>query len=169
MPVPPPSSQPSDRAPTPPSSELPVRSRRLARVLDDVVTVPGTSIGLGADAVIGLVPGVGDLAGSALSSVIIYDAVRCRVPVPTLARMGGNVLVDAGLGLVPVAGDLLDVAHRANRKNLRLLEQALVDHPDRGRPTVGYVLSALALVVLPLVLAVVIGVVVLVLLVRAVV
>lgn len=133
-------------------------SRRLARLLDDLVKVPGTDVGLGLDAVIGLVPGVGDVVGSTLSGAIVYDAVRHRVPVPVLARMGWNLLLDAGLGLVPVGGDLLDVAHRANRKNFRLLEQAVAEHPA-GRPTVGYVLVAGLLVVLPLLVALAIGLV----------
>lgn len=134
-------------------------SRQLARLMDDLVTVPGTRVALGLDALIGLVPGIGDLVGSTLSGAIVYDAVRCRVPVPTLARMGANLLLDAVLGLVPFAGDLLDVAHRANRKNLRLLERAVAANPDPGPPTVGYVLAAVALVVLPLVLALVLGLV----------
>jgi hypothetical protein len=96
-------------------------SRQLARVMDDAVTVPGTRIGLGLDALIGLVPGIGDAFGSALSSVIVRDAIRARVPMVVLARMGLNLIVDALLGLVPGLGDVLDVAHRANRKNLRLL------------------------------------------------
>jgi hypothetical protein len=127
-------------------------SRRLAHLMDDLVTVPGTRVGVGLDAVIGLVPGVGDLAGSALSGVIIVDAVRCRVPVPVLARMGLHLLTDAALGVVPGIGDLLDVAHRANRKNFRLLEQAVAANPHPAPPTVGYLLAAVGLVVLPLIL-----------------
>jgi len=141
-------------------------SRRLARVMDDLVTVPGTRIGIGLDAVIGLVPGIGDLIGSTLSGAIVFDAVRHRVPVSVLARMGLNLLVDAALGLVPGIGDLLDVAHRANRTNLRLLERAVEANPDPRPPTVGYLLAAVALVVVPLVLGVVVGIVAIWLLVR---
>jgi hypothetical protein len=122
--------------------------------MDDLVTVPGTRIGLGLDALIGLIPGVGDLLGSTLSGVIVFDAVRSRVPVPTLARMGLNLIVDAVLGLIPGVGDLLDVAHRANRKNLRLMERALAADPDPRPPTVGYALAAVALVVMPLIASV---------------
>ncbi|MGL5811066.1 MAG: DUF4112 domain-containing protein [Nocardioides sp.] len=132
-------------------------SRRLATLMDDLVQIPGTRIALGMDAVIGLVPGIGDLLGSTLSGVVVYDAVRVRVPVPILARMGWNLLVDALLGVVPMIGDLLDVAHRANRKNLRLLERALADQPDqpdRPEPTVGYIFAAVGLCLLPLLLAV---------------
>jgi len=127
--------------------------------MDDLVTVPGTRFGIGLDAVIGLVPGVGDLLGSTLSGLIVVDAVRCRVPVPVLARMGWNLVVDALLGLVPGIGDLLDVAHRANRKNLRLLERSIAADPDRPPPSFGYVLAALGLVVLPLLLGLVLSVV----------
>jgi hypothetical protein len=124
-------------------------SRQLAKVMDDAVTVPGTRIGVGLDAVIGLVPGIGDLVGSALSGVIVRDAVRARVPMVVLARMGLNLLLDALLGLVPGVGDLLDVAHRANRKNLRLLLREVEREPLREPPTPAYVAGAVALMLVP--------------------
>ncbi|NYE37785.1 hypothetical protein F4692_002918 [Nocardioides cavernae] len=125
-------------------------SRQLARVMDDAVTVPGTRIGVGLDAVIGLVPGIGDVVGSALSGVIVRDAVRARVPMVVLARMGLNLVVDALLGLVPGVGDLLDVAHRANRKNLRLLLREIEREPLREPPSGAYIAGAVALMVVPL-------------------
>jgi hypothetical protein len=94
-----------------------------------------------------------------VSGAVVFDAIRHRVPVPVLARMGLNILLDAVLGLVPTIGDLLDVAHRANRKNLRLLERALEADPDPRPITVGYLLAAVGLVVLPLLFAVAVGVV----------
>ncbi len=150
----------------PPPPERLARSRRLAVLTDDLVRIPGTRRGVGLDAVIGLVPGVGDLAGSGISGVIMMDAVRSRVPVPVLALMAWNLLVDAALGLVPFVGDLADVAHRANRRNYLLLEAAVVANPDPDPPTVGYLLAALTLTVLPLLLTVALGVVTLVFLVR---
>ena len=124
-------------------------SRQVARVMDDAVTVPGTRIGLGLDAVIGLVPGIGDALGSALSGIIVRDAVRARVPMVVLARMGLNLVVDALLGLLPGLGDLLDVAHRANRKNLRLLLREVEREPLREPPSAAYVAGAVALMVVP--------------------
>ena len=117
--------------------------------MDDAVTVPGTRIGVGLDAVIGLVPGIGDALGSALSSIIVRDAIRARVPMVVLARMGLNLVLDALLGLVPGVGDLLDVAHRANRKNLRLLLREIEREPLREPPTPAYVVGAVALMVGP--------------------
>jgi hypothetical protein len=130
-------------------------SRQVAKVMDDAVTVPGTRIGLGLDALIGLVPGIGDALGSALSTVIVRDAVRARVPMVVLARMGLNLLVDAVLGLVPGVGDLLDVAHRANRMNLRLLLREIEREPLREPPTTAYVVGAVALMAVPVVAGVV--------------
>lgn len=150
----------------PPPRDRLAFSRRLAILMDDLVRIPGTRQGVGLDALIGLVPGVGDLVGSGLSGAIMFDAVRARVPIPVLALMAWNLLVDALLGLVPFAGDVLDVAHRANRRNYRLLERAVAANPDPGPPTVGYLLAALALTVLPLLITVVLAVVTLVLLVR---
>ena len=146
----------------------PVRvfSRRLAVLMDDLVQIPGTKRGIGLDALVGLVPGVGDILGSGISGAIMFDAVRARVPVPVLARMAWNLLLDALLGLVPFAGDLLDVAHRANRRNYRLLEQAVAANPDPDPPTAGYLAAAIALTVLPLLVVIGIGILTIVLLVR---
>ena len=124
-------------------------SRQLARVMDDAVTVPGTRLGVGLDAVLGLLPGIGDAVGSALSTVIVRDAILARVPMTVLARMALNLVVDALLGLVPGVGDLLDVAHRANRKNLRLLLREVEKQPLREPPTAAYVAGAVALTVVP--------------------
>ncbi|RYB91169.1 DUF4112 domain-containing protein [Nocardioides oleivorans] len=118
--------------------------------MDDAVTVPGTRVGLGLDALIGLVPGIGDALGSALSGVIVRDAIRARVPMTVLARMGLNLVLDALLGLVPGIGDLLDVAHRANRKNLRLLLREVEREPLREPPSTAYVAGAVALMLVPL-------------------
>jgi hypothetical protein len=134
--------------------------------MDDLVKIPGTRQGVGLDALIGLLPGIGDLVGSGLSGAIMFEAVRARVPIPVLARMAWNLLLDAALGLVPFVGDLADVAHRANRRNYRLLVQAVAANPDPDPPTVGYLVAALALTVLPLLVTVALGVLALVLLVR---
>lgn len=125
-------------------------SRQLAKVMDDAVTVPGTRVGVGLDAFLGLLPGIGDAVGSALSTVIVRDAILARVPMPVLARMALNLVVDALLGLVPGIGDLLDIAHRANRKNLHLLLREVEREPLREPPSAAYVAGALALTVVPI-------------------
>ncbi|MEL4505036.1 DUF4112 domain-containing protein [Luteococcus sp. H138] len=121
-------------------------SRSLARTLDDLVTIPGTNITIGADALLGLVPGVGDAATTAMASLILVDAVRAQVPLPVLARMVANCGLDALLGQIPLVGDLADIGFRSNRKNLRLLERAVADPKRVERNSVAYLAAASAMV-----------------------
>lgn len=128
------------------ADKLSPASRMVATLLDDVVRIPGTRQGIGLDAVIGLVPGVGDLAGAGLGSIILIEAVAHRIPIPVLIRMGVHLGIDAIMGYLPVVGDAADVFYRANRKNVRLLEQTLDDPSVARDDSRGYLLRAGALV-----------------------
>lgn len=108
------------------------RLRRLGYLLDNSIPVPGTNFRFGLDTLIGLVPGVGDLIGGALSVYIILEAARLGVPRPLLARMGYNVAVDTLVGGVPVLGDLFDAGFKANLRNLALVREH-VDRPTEAR------------------------------------
>jgi len=101
------------------------RLKRLAWLMDSAVRVPGTSIRFGMDSVIGLVPGFGDLASTALSGWFVFEARRLGLPPSALARMVTNVALDLVIGAVPLAGDVADVFWKANRRNLRILEEHL--------------------------------------------
>ncbi|MGA4668208.1 DUF4112 domain-containing protein [Propionibacteriaceae bacterium Y1923] len=126
----------------------------LAKVLDDIVTLPGTNFGVGLDGLLGLVPGVGDTVTTTLATTILVDAVRRRVPIPVLLKMAWHLLVDTMLGWVPLVGDAADFAHRANRKNYRLLRQAIEsgERVDDSYPA--YMVKAVGVVVGVLVLMV---------------
>lgn len=110
--------------PSGPSDPL-ARARTLARLLDSAARVPGTNIRFGADAVIGLIPGLGDIGGAALAGYLVILAQRLGVPRAVVLRMLANVAVDTIAGSVPVIGDLFDVAYKSNLKNVALLERAL--------------------------------------------
>ncbi|TWT90060.1 hypothetical protein Mal64_04430 [Pseudobythopirellula maris] len=96
---------------------------RLASQLDDAFRVPGTNIRFGWDSIIGLVPGVGDAATTLLAIAPVLAAYREGVGRWTLARMIGNVALDATLGAVPILGDAFDLFFKANRRNLRHLKR----------------------------------------------
>lgn len=119
----------------------------LAKVLDDIITIPGTSFGVGLDGLIGLLPGFGDTVATTLASTILVDAVRRRVPIPVLLKMAWNLVVDTALGWVPFIGDAADFAHRANRKNYRLLKHAIEsgERVDDSYPA--YLVKAVGVVV----------------------
>src|SRR4051812_6935046 len=96
---------------------------RLAELLDGRWRILGVPIGL--DAIIGLVPGAGDLIGAGLSCWLIARAARLGVGRAVIVRMLANVAIDVLAGALPLIGDLADVAWRANRRNVALLRRAL--------------------------------------------
>ena len=119
--------------------------RRWAVVLDSLFRVPGTSVRFGLDAIVGLIPGIGDLASPVYTALILIEGLRLRVPAVVQARMVLNAALDMGVGLVPLLGDIADVAWKANLRNLALLER----HAQPGTPprTADYVFVALCLAV----------------------
>ncbi len=97
----------------------------LSRLLDTAILIPGTNIRFGLDALIGLVPGIGDMITTAISSWMIYEAHRLGISRFALMRMIGNVALDGVVGSVPIVGDAFDVAFRANRRNMAILRDQL--------------------------------------------
>jgi hypothetical protein len=101
------------------------RLERVVSLLDDQFRVPGTPFRFGWDALIGLVPVAGDVAGFALSAWVISEAIRLGAPRATVQTMVRNVAIEALVGIIPILGDLFDVAWKANRRNLDLLQRHL--------------------------------------------
>ncbi len=108
------------------------RLRWLAWLLDSSIPIPGTRLTIGLDAVIGLVPFLGDLVGVVLSSYILGEAARLGAPRSLLWRMAFNVGVEGVVGIVPLAGDVFDAAWKANQRNVRLLD-AWLDEPRKAK------------------------------------
>ena len=104
--------------------------RRWVRLFDSAFRVPGTEFRFGLDQIVGLIPGVGDLASPILSLLMIWHGLRLRVPKVVLARMVFNALIDGLAGVIPVFGDLFDFGWKATAWNLALLER----HAMPGRP-----------------------------------
>jgi C4-dicarboxylate transporter len=97
----------------------------LAHWLDDVFRVPGTRLRFGLDGVIGLIPGVGDAATGALAAYLAVRAREMGLPMSVVLRMAANVGLDLAVGTIPVAGDVFDVAFKANRRNIELFKREL--------------------------------------------
>ena len=97
--------------------------RRWAVLLDSRFRVPGTSIRFGLDAIIGLIPGIGDISTPVFAALLLVQAARMRLPLVIQARMVFNAGLDMLMGLVPILGDLADVGWKANLRNLALLER----------------------------------------------
>jgi hypothetical protein len=108
-----------------PTDDPLARARTLTNLLDNAVRVPGTSMRFGLDPVLGLIPGLGDVAGAALSGYVVLLASQLGAPTTVIVRMLGNVVVDTVGGTFPVIGDLFDAGWKANSRNLALLERHL--------------------------------------------
>jgi len=116
------------------------RVRNLARMLDTSIPLPG-GLRIGWDAVLGLIPGVGDGAGALFSAYIVLQAVRLGASREVLVRMVGNVALEAALGAVPLLGDVFDAAFKANVRNVRLLEGHLAAPGDTRRASRAWVIG----------------------------
>ncbi len=99
-----------------------LKLEQLADLMDNKFVIPGTDIRIGLDAIMGLVPGIGDTASLFVSGYIIHKAHKHGVHPILLSRMVWYVFIDWLIGLVPLAGDIFDVSFKANRRNVDLLK-----------------------------------------------
>lgn len=113
------------------------RLEALATLMDGVISVPGTNIRLGLDAVVGLVPGIGDVISGLISSYLIWEARQLGAPKWLIGRMMANTLLDTTIGAIPLLGDAFDVMFRANMKNMTLLRRHLEKRGLSVRPPNG--------------------------------
>lgn len=122
--------------------------RALATLTDSAFRVPGTRLRFGLDAILGLIPVVGDALGGLIGAYIVQSAANFGVPRVVRAQMMLNLWIDMVIGLIPFAGDLFDVGWKANTRNVDLMQQAMSD-PDAAkrrsrRVLVGLTLASIA-------------------------
>lgn len=101
------------------------RIRRLSRLMDTAIRIPGLGFRIGLDPIIGLIPGAGDLVSTGFSAYIIFLATQFGLPGQDLKKMILNVALEAVVGTVPLAGDLFDAFYKSNIRNLAILEEHL--------------------------------------------
>ena len=116
--------------------------KALAKLMDAAFVIPGTNRRIGLDAIVGLVPVLGDAIGAVVSGYIMTTAAKLGVSKVVLTRMMLNTAIDTVVGIVPFVGDLFDAAWKANVKNAALLENAVLDPRAAKRSSAG-VLAAL--------------------------
>lgn len=107
------------------------RFARFAHLLDNSIPLPG-GYRIGLDGIVGLIPGIGDLAGAAASSYLVVLAARTGVPTSVLLLMVYNIVTEMVFGSIPVVGDIFDFVWKANERNLELYEEFHA-HPYKGR------------------------------------
>ena len=118
--------------------------RRLAFLLDNSIPIPFTQYRMGIDPILGLigiVGGIGDLMGGALGAYIVVQAASMGVPKPIIWRMMSNIAVDTLVGLAPGLGDVLDVAWKANARNIVLLDHYFETNPTLRKNSPWFIAS----------------------------
>jgi hypothetical protein len=117
-----------------PTGNDPVSIRRRVEALEQVLErsfrIPGVNYPVGLDAIVGLVPVVGDLITAAMGAYIVWEGKNLGMPKWKLWRMAGNVAVDTAIGAVPLVGDAFDLVFRSNTRNLRIIRK----HLDKYHP-----------------------------------
>ncbi len=135
---------PSPNTPSPSHVASLRRLRRISHLLDNSIPIPGTKYRIGLDPILGLIPGGGDLISSIFAGYVVFKSAQMGVPQETLVKMAANIVFDTVAGTVPVAGDLLDVAWKANVKNIELLD-AHLGSPEQGQKADWLFVAALLL------------------------
>lgn len=105
---------------------------RFATLMDSSMTIPGTNLKIGWDAIIGLIPGFGDLAGLGASGWILSEGRKLGINSVTTSRMSLNIAIETVVGAIPLIGDLFDAAFRANNKNVALIRKDLARRARRS-------------------------------------
>ena len=109
------------------------RIEAMEMVLERSFTIPGINRAVGLDAIVGLVPVLGDVLTAAMGSYIVWEARNLGLPKWKLARMAANIAFDTALGAIPVAGDLFDLLYRSNTRNLKIVKKHLDKHHPSSR------------------------------------
>lgn len=114
----------------------------IATLMDSAIRIPGTQVVMGLDALLGLLPVIGDAIASAIGGYLIWEAKRLGASKFVLARMAANTTIDTVLGSIPIVGDVFDVAYKANRKNVALLKAHLEKNGRRDSKTISATYTA---------------------------
>ena len=124
-----------------PTGSDPVSIRRRVEALEQVLErsfrIPGVNYPVGLDAIVGLVPVVGDLITAAMGAYIVWEGKNLGMPKWKLWRMAGNVAFDTALGAVPLVGDAFDLVFRSNTRNLKIIRKHLDKHHPAARTIEG--------------------------------
>ena len=117
------------------------RIEAMERLLECAFVIPGINRPIGADAIVGLVPVLGDIVTTAMGAWLLWEARNLGMSKFQLARMAGNVGFDTAVGAIPLVGDLFDFAFKSNTRNLRIVKRWLDKHHPETRLIEGEVVA----------------------------
>ena len=104
-----------------------LRLKLLSERLDELTKIPGTNQKVGIDAIIGVIPILGDFVGAVFSTYIMYSGIKMGVSSKVVTKMAANIAIEFMIGWIPVIGDIFDVLWKANKRNVELIENATAE------------------------------------------
>ena len=128
---------------------------KITQIMDNAIPLGG-GFSVGLDPILGLIPGIGDVIGAAISAIIIVRAARAGVPRAALTRMVANVAIDTLGGSLPIVGDAFDFAWKSNEMNMRIYRESLEGtrpHVKDQAFVVGLLIVLAAILMVPILLA----------------
>ena len=107
-----------------------LRLKLLSERLDELTKIPGTNQKIGIDAIIGLIPILGDLIGAVFSTYIMYSGIKMGVSSKVVTKMAANIGIEFIIGSFPIIGDIFDILWKANKRNVELIEDATIENQE---------------------------------------
>lgn len=110
-----------------------LRLKLLSERLDDSIKIPGTNQKIGIDAIVGIIPILGDFIGIIFSTYIMYSGIKMGVSSKIVKKMATNIAIDFIIGSIPIIGDVFDALWKANKRNVELIEEATIENQENYR------------------------------------
>ena len=130
-----------------------LRLKLLSERLDELTKIPGTNQKIGIDAIIGLIPILGDLIGAVFSTYIMYSGIKMGVSSKVVTKMAANIGIEFIIGSFPIIGDIFDILWKANKRNVELIEEATIENQENYR--LNYlIIASLIVLILGLILVI---------------
>ena len=128
-----------------------LRLKLLSERLDNSIKIPGTNQKIGIDAIIGIIPILGDFIGAIFSTYILYSGIKMGVSSKIVKKMATNIAIEFIIGSIPIIGDIFDALWKANKRNVELIEEATLENHENYR--LNYlIMASLIIIILGLIL-----------------
>ena len=128
-----------------------LRLKLLSERLDNSIKIPGTNQKIGIDAIIGIIPILGDFIGAIFSTYILYSGIKMGVSSKIVKKMATNIAIEFIIGSIPIIGDIFDALWKANKRNVELIEEATLENQENYR--LNYlIMASLIIIILGLIL-----------------
>ena len=132
-----------------------MRLKLLSERLDDLIKIPGTNQKIGIDAIVGVIPSLGDFIGVIFSTYIMYSGIKMGVSSKIVIKMATNIALEFIIGSIPIIGDIFDALWKANKRNVELIEEVTIENQENYR--LNYLIMASLIIIILFIIIIILG------------